>query len=111
MELLRESRQIALVDGRWLPAQQHALDLRAGHAAAKALAAWWARIAAERAADRPGMFAYNVCGVANRDLDRIQALQVDFLKQVRAIVAESEPVERVALVAVQIFALDRQHTT
>lgn len=40
------------------------------------------------------------------DLDRIQALQVDFLKQVRAIVAESEPVEQVALVAVQIFALD-----
>jgi hypothetical protein len=52
------------------------------------------------------MFAYNVCGVAERDLDRIQTLQVDFLKQVRAVVAESEPVERVALVAVQIFALD-----
>lgn len=106
LTLLSQSRQISLQNGRWVPVEQRALDLRAGHDAAKALSAWWAQVAAERARSSPGMFAYNVCGVARRDLDRIQALQVDFLKQVRAIVSESEPVERVALVAVQILALD-----
>lgn len=94
LELLGKSRQVVLRAGR------------AGHAAARALSAWWVSVAAERARQNAGMFAYNVCGVARRDLDRIQALQVDFLKQVRAIVAESQPVEQVALVAVQILALD-----
>lgn len=95
-----------MLDLHWQPVEQRAIDLRAGNAAAKSLAAWWVRVAAERAQAQPGMFAYNVSGVSRPDLDRIQALQVDFLKQVRAIVAESEPVEQVALVAVQIFALD-----
>jgi DNA-binding phage protein len=106
LELLSQSGQISLVAGRWAPNEQRAVDLRAGHAAAKALSAWWVRTAAERAGTSPGMFAYNVCGLAKGDLDRIQALQVAFLKQVRAIVSESEPVEQVALIAVQIFALD-----
>jgi hypothetical protein len=106
LQLLSESRQISMLDLHWQPVEQRAIDLRAGNAAAKSLAAWWVRVAAERAQAQPGMFAYNVCGVSRPDLDRIQALQVDFLKQVRAIVAESEPVEQVALVAVQIFALD-----
>jgi DNA-binding phage protein len=110
LDLLSQSGQISLAAGRFIPIDQRAVDLRAGHAAARALSAWWVRVAAERAQTTPGMFAYNVCSISRRDLDRIQALQVDFLKQVRAIVAESEPVEQVALVAVQIFALDAPST-
>ncbi len=110
LELLSQSRQIRMKEERWVPLEQGALDLRASHDAAKALSAWWVQVAAERARSSPGMFAYNVCSIAHRDLDRIQALQVDFLKQVRAIVSESEPVERVALIAVQIFGLDRYPT-
>lgn len=106
LELLSRSRQIQLLEGRYQPVVQTAIDLRAGHAAARALSAWWVSVAAERAKEAEGMFAYNVCGLSRRDLDRIQALQVDYMKQVRAIVAESTPVEQVALVATQIFALD-----
>jgi hypothetical protein len=106
LELLSRSRQVELLDGRYVPRTQTAIDLRAGHDAARRLSAWWVSVAAERAKESQGMFAYNVCGLSRRDLDRIQALQVDYLKQVRAIVAESDPVERVALVATQVFALD-----
>lgn len=105
LELLAKSRQIALEDGRYQPLAQRALNLRTSHADARRLAAWWVKVASSRTRN-DGMFAYNICGVTKADLERIQALQVDFLKQVRAIVAESEPVEHVALVAVQVFALD-----
>lgn len=108
LELLRRSRQVQRKARRYHPATQEALDLRAGHAAARALSAWWVSVAAERAKEAPGMFAYNVCGLSRRDLDRIQALQIDYMKQVRAIVAESNPVETVALVATQVFALDEE---
>jgi hypothetical protein len=106
LELLSRSRQIEMIDQHYCPRMQTAVDLRAGHDAARALAAWWVSVAADRARASQGMFAYNVCGVSRRDLDRIQALQVDYLKQVRAIVAESNPVEQVALVATQVFSLD-----
>jgi hypothetical protein len=106
LELLSRNRQIEMLDGHYRPLTQTAIDLRGGHDAARALAAWWVSVAADRAKQSHGMFAYNVCAVSRRDLDRIQALQVDYLKQVRAIVAESNPVEQVALVATQVFPLD-----
>jgi hypothetical protein len=52
------------------------------------------------------MFAYNVCAVSERDLDRLKALQRAFLQQARNIIASSHPVQRVALLQTQIFALD-----
>lgn len=110
LDLLSQSQQIELKDGRFQPLAQRALNLRTSHADARRLAAWWVKVASTRAQGE-GMFAYNICGVTKTDLERIQALQVDFLKQVRAIVAESEPVEHVALVAVQVFALDAAPTS
>src|SRR5690606_4448823 len=106
LELLSRSRQIEMSGALYRPRAQAAVDLRAGHDAARRLAAWWVSVDAERATQSQGMFAYNVCSLSLTDLDRIQALQVDYLKQVRAIVAESNPVERVALIATQVFALD-----
>jgi hypothetical protein len=41
------------------------------------------------------------------DLERLQNLQLEYLKQARAIIAASEPVERVAVVQVQVFPLER----
>lgn len=105
LDLLTKSRQVALDGDHFQPLAQRALNLRTSHTDARRLAAWWVKVASTRA-QGDGMFAYNICGVTKADLERIQALQVDFLKQVRAIVAESDPVEHVALVAVQVFALD-----
>jgi hypothetical protein len=36
---------------------------------------------------------------------RLQLLQRDYLRQARAIIAQSEPVEQVALLQVQVFSL------
>ena len=46
-----------------------------------------------------------MCGVSREDLARIEALHEDYFRQMRAIVAASEPVEEVALLSTQLLAL------
>jgi hypothetical protein len=106
LRLLQESRQIRRRGARWVLDPTQAVELGADRRAARGLAAWWVSVAAERAARQQGMFAYNLCSVSARDLQRIAELQRDCLRQVRSIVAQSSPVERVALIGVQVFGLD-----
>lgn len=51
------------------------------------------------------MFSYNLFGVSNADLERIEALQRAYFRELRSIVAQSEPVENVAVVNLQLFSL------
>jgi hypothetical protein len=106
LNLLEQSGQIRREKSRWVFDPSQAIDLGADRDAAQKLAAWWVGIAADRARERAGMFAYNLCAVSSDDLQRIAALQRDFLRQIRAIVAQSKPAERVALIAVQVLGLD-----
>ena len=52
-----------------------------------------------------GSFAFNVFAVSTQDLERLRQLQRDYFNQLRAIVAESAPVERVVVANMQLFAL------
>jgi hypothetical protein len=52
------------------------------------------------------VYAYNVFGVSNRDLPRLRALHENYFKQMQAIIAQSQPVERVAISCTQLLALD-----
>jgi AcrR family transcriptional regulator len=106
LSLLEQSGQILREKARWVFDPSHAVELGADRQAAQQLAAWWVSVAAERARQQPGMFAYNLCAVSAEDLKRIAALERDCLRQVRAIVAHSKPAERVALIAVQVLGLD-----
>ena len=47
-------------------------------------------------------YGYNVVSVSHADLQRIRELHLDYFRQLRAIVVESEPVETVALIGMQI---------
>lgn len=106
LELLASSQQITLHDGVWRAVPVAATNLRKDPADAIAQRAFWTAVAAERAKHAKGMFAYNVCALSERDLDRLKALQRSFLHQARNIIASSHPVQRVALIQTQIFALD-----
>lgn len=108
LDLLRQGRQIRRVRGRWVPDHTQAVDLSVDRDAARRLAAWWVDVAAQRARRQRGMFAYNLCSVSAKDLQRIAELERDCLRQVRTIVANSTPAERVALIAVQVFGFDGQ---
>jgi hypothetical protein len=76
------------------------VDTRGGKRALTALKRHWAVVATDRIAEpRTGdLFAYNVLSVSAADLDRVrERLRVAF-REIRAIVAASEPSEKVALV-------------
>lgn len=104
--LLEQSQQIRQEGQRWIVDATRAVELSADREAAQKLAAWWVAVAAERATQRRGMFAYNLCSVSSADLQRIAELQRDTLRQIRNIVAQSKPAERVALISVQVLGLD-----
>jgi hypothetical protein len=68
--------------------------------------AFWARTAADRVeAGADGEFAFNLFGVSTRDLERLRNLQRTYFRELRAIVAQSEPVEHVVLANVQLVPL------
>jgi transcriptional regulator with XRE-family HTH domain len=62
-------------------------------------AASTARLAAPKARD---LFAYNVFSVSQADFGRIRELQKQYFRELRAIVAGSEPVETAALLTVHL---------
>ncbi len=73
-----------------------------------ALREHWARVGLERVAAGGvgGVFSYNVVSVSRADLARIEELHRAYFRQVRAVVAASEPAEVVALVNVQLVRFD-----
>jgi hypothetical protein len=81
------------------------VDTRGGKGALHALKAHWAQVAARRAAQprKEDLFAYNVLSASHHDLERIRALLQETFREVRAIVAASEPSERVALMNLQLM--------
>lgn len=82
------------------------IDTRRDPKAAHALRAFWADVARERM-DEPGdaLFSHNVFGVSARDYQRIRELQKAYYQEIRAIVSESQPVERVVLLNLQLLPL------
>jgi hypothetical protein len=106
LELLTETGQVAWDGRRFLLKEVLTVDTRRDGDAARELAAFWAKQGAERIEQRgEGHFAYNLIGVSNADFERIRELQRAYFAQLRAIVAESQPVEQVAVVNMQLFPL------
>ena len=106
LERLREADQITWRQGRWVPRSVEMVDFRRDEKSAQQLKVYWANLAAERSQRRrPGLFAYHVFAVSRKDLERIEALQRDTLRQIRTIISASEPSEVVALVNLQLFDL------
>lgn len=106
LEHLADTGQIELHDRKWRVRQVLTVDTPQDPEAARHLKAWWARVGTERfLAHAEGVFSYHLLGVSNADLERIEALQGDYLRELRSIVAQSEPVENVAVINLQLFSL------
>lgn len=105
--LLERTGQILMRRGRWEIRQVMSVDTRRDAEAEQRVKRWWAEVALGRL-ERPesGLFSYNVFAVSEADLQRIQELQLAYFRQMRAIVAQSEPSERVVLASLQLVALD-----
>lgn len=105
LALLTQTGQVRLHEGRYTLAEVHALDTRKNPAAALRLRTWWGQQALERFARGNRGMMYNLISVSAADLDRLRELQKAYFNEVRTIVAQSQPIERVALATVQLLDL------
>jgi transcriptional regulator with XRE-family HTH domain len=106
VELLRAAGLVRWDGRRWVGAAA-AVDTRRDPATSLRLKGHWAEVGLRRLEQgNPGQFSYNVFCVSDADLARLRALHRQYFQQLRAIVAESQPGERVVVANVQLFALD-----
>ncbi len=103
---LRETGQITWSGTHW-KVEPLTVDTRRYPEVGRALKAHWTRVAADRLAHvSAGQFSYNVFTVSQADFERLRELHLAYFRELRAIVAESEPGEHVAVANVQLFMLD-----
>ncbi len=106
LELLKSTGQIELRANKWHIVDTLTIDTRRDPEAAAQLKAWWFGVAKSRFEQgTPGVFSYNVFGVSRRDMARLEELQRSHFRELRRIVAASQPVETVAVVNLQLFSL------
>lgn len=111
LKLLARTGQIRLRRGRWELREVLAVDTRRDAESELAVRAWWleAALARLRAGDT-GIFSYNVFAVSEADFQRINDLYRAYFRQVRSIIGQSEPSQRVVLFCLQLLPLD-QHVS
>ena len=118
LDVLVQTGQIERRGEKFIPRDDSQLvDTRRDPAAAQALREFWSEVALSRL-KRPtakpqadavlGLFSHSVFGVSDEDLKRIRELQKAYYQEVRAIVAQSTPVQRVALLNLQLVPLSGQ---
>ena len=90
--------------GRWEVVESQNVDTRrAGVSPAKV---WWADMAVKRIeAGAEGSYAYNVFSVSRADLARLREMQRQYFRSVRSVIADSSPVECIAVMNLQLFEL------
>jgi transcriptional regulator with XRE-family HTH domain len=107
LAVLEQSGQIRRKGRRWRPVPMQTVDTRPDPDAERRIKRWWAQVGVDRlSAGAPGQFSYNVFAVSERDLERLRELHRAYFRQLRSIVAESSPSERIAVANVQLFTLD-----
>ena len=106
LKLLAAAGQIRRRRGRFEAAEVLAVDTRRNAEQARQLRRFWAQEAVRRFDRRPdAAFAYNLFSISHADLERIRALHRSYFRELRAIVAQSEPPQTVALVTMALLEL------
>jgi hypothetical protein len=109
LDLLQKGGQIRAQGQRYVPSRVMTVDIRRDRAASRSLKQWWSRIAIERMGQESpnDLCFYNIFTVSAADLNRLKEMQTAYFEGIRAIIAASEPAERVALVNLQLFEIDK----
>jgi DNA-binding transcriptional regulator YiaG len=108
LDLLEATGQIERRGQAWDVKQVANVDLAEDPEAMRRIKAWATEVALGRIREaREGLFSYNLFCVSERDYLELQRLQRAYFRQLRAIVAESAPSERVVMTNLQLFSLSR----
>lgn len=104
---LHAGGQISWDGQRWQLSGSDALDTRRDRALGVRNKRFWAQTGLDQLSNgSDGLFSYNVFSVSERDVERLRRLHLSYFRQLRSIVAESTPTERVLVANVQLFGLD-----
>jgi DNA-binding phage protein len=106
LKILLGTGQIVKKRGKLIPGAPLTLDTRRDEGRARQAKAWWTELGLERMKrGDEGTFSYNLFSVSRNDLEKIQELHRGFFRELRRIVADSEPAECIALVNTHLFEL------
>lgn len=111
LDLLRKAGQVRRSHGKWRVARVLTVDTPRSQLALKQ---HWLETTLERLKRRDwqshgaeeALFSYNLFAVSEADLERIRELHKRYFSEIRAIVSDSLPSERVVLVTVNLLPLD-----
>lgn len=103
---LARSGQIRKQRGKWRADRVIAVDTSADVVRGRALKAAWANVAAERlAAGAPGSFGYSVFAISRADLQKLRGLQLQYVRAMQSLIADSSRGECVGLYCAQLLDL------
>jgi hypothetical protein len=106
LDALAKSGQIRKTRGKWRVDKVVDVDTSADAMRARSLKVAWTRVALERlASGAPGSFGYSVFAISGRDLQRLQAVQLQYVHAMQTLIAESVPGECVGLYCAQLLDL------
>jgi transcriptional regulator with XRE-family HTH domain len=107
---LAESKLIVRKKGLWIATQVLAVDTRRNPEAGLTLKRHWADVGSARLPQLEpkahDMFSYNLFTVSERDFGRLRELHIAYYQELRRVIEQSSPAERVAVVNLQLFRLD-----
>lgn len=107
LERLQSTGQITWTGSHYAIGEVRTVDTRRNPGAGTDLKRYWANVALERLDEDEASSSYNVFSVSSADLERIIELYRSTYRHMRAIVASSEPGDRMVLVQQQVIPLDR----
>ena len=110
LTLLVDSGIINRSRGKYSVGTAESVDTRGGRAALLRLKHHWSSVATQQLqtpAHDTDLHAYNVISLSNQDLSRVRELLRATFREIRSLVAASEPAETVALVNLQLVGLIR----
>lgn len=111
LRLLVETGQLRHDSGRYTGTKSLNVDTRRDPLATRELASFWMKEGAKRVlTPGQGRFAFNTFALCKKDVQRAKELQSEYFRQLRALVAESEPAEAVAVATFQFFPLYEEPT-
>jgi transcriptional regulator with XRE-family HTH domain len=109
LRVLRQANAVRRARKLYRLTEQSTVDTRGGRDRVTRLVEHWSGVAGARAEGRTQdeLFAYNVFSLSAEDVARARELLRNAFREIRSLVAASEPVERVGLLNVQLVLLDR----
>ncbi len=106
LRVLESTGQIAFRDDRWVPLPTTAVTTGRHPATLGILTRAWTQVALDRIEKRaPSHLGYSLFAVSRADLRRLRDLQLEYLREMQSIIAQSSPNECVGLLCLHLLDL------